>query len=185
MAGSTKSLLALGFITVRQHQEHGFFGGYLIINQLARPLEFHCTLPVKPSRAQALLYGPTLDDFICGEQIAKALVSKAKLRPTLILTDCSAVLAMEHVADEPLALVEAQELAHEPSVLRRPSSHHQDLKTFGPAQLRCRVSQQSLASLQLLEEIVPQLAPNFDISEPFQRIAEALLEAHPNIKSAA
>ena len=94
MGSNTKTLLALGFITVRHHVEHGYFGGYLILNQLGRPLEFHCTLPVKPSRAQSLLYGPTLDDFICGEQIAKALVTKAKLKPSLLLTDCSAVLPM-------------------------------------------------------------------------------------------
>ncbi len=61
MSSSTKSSLSLGFISVRHHAEHGYFGGYLIVNSLGRPLEFHCTLPVKPSRAQELLYGATLE----------------------------------------------------------------------------------------------------------------------------
>ena len=51
----------VGFLSVRYRSEHGFFGGYLIVNQLARPLEFHCTMPVRPSRSQELLYGKTLN----------------------------------------------------------------------------------------------------------------------------
>ena len=73
----------VGFLSVRYQPEHGFFGGYLIVNQLARPLEFHCTMPVRPSRSQELLYGSTLNDFVCGEQIAKALTQKAKLKPEI------------------------------------------------------------------------------------------------------
>ena len=183
MGSTSKTLLALGFITVRHHSEHGYFGGYLILNQLGRPLEFHCTLPVKPSRAQSLLYGPTLDDFICGEQIAKALVAKAKLKPRLLLTDCSAVLAFEHVGDEPMALIDASGNAENESHLRRPHVSA-ELKRIGSGDLRCGITAASAVTSELLREIAAELAPNFDLTEPFQRIAEALLEAHPIAKAA-
>lgn len=52
-----KSTIALGFLTVVEHKQHGLFGGYLVLNQVGRPLEFHCTAPVKPNRAQEILYG--------------------------------------------------------------------------------------------------------------------------------
>ena len=52
---------ALGFLTVVEHPQHGLFGGYLLLNHGGRPLEFHCTAPIKPNRAQEILYGPTLD----------------------------------------------------------------------------------------------------------------------------
>ena len=107
--------VSLGFLSVRRHPEHGYFGGYLITNQIARPLEFHCTMPVKPRRAQMLLYGPTMDAFVCGEQIAKALVGKAKVKPDIVLTDCAAVLALATVSD-----VAAGLLHFEPE---SPSSH--------------------------------------------------------------
>ena len=184
MGSNTKTLLALGFITVRHHVEHGYFGGYLILNQLGRPLEFHCTLPVKPSRAQSLLYGPTLDDFICGEQIAKALVTKAKLKPSLLLTDCTAVLAFEQVGDEPLVLVEADVPNPNEAHLRRPHLADTKLNCIGTSGVRCYVSSSSFATTDLLSDIAPKLAPNFDLTEPFQRIAEALLEAHPIVKAA-
>jgi len=184
MGSNSKTLLALGFITVRHHVEHGYFGGYLILNQLGRPLEFHCTLPVKPSRAQSLLYGHTLDDFICGEQIAKALVTKAKLKPSLLLTDCSAVLAFEQVGDEPMVLVESSDPNANEAHLRSPHQSDLNLKRIGASGMRCCVSSSSSANSELLSEIAPKLAPNFDLTEPFQRIAEALLEAHPTVKAA-
>ena len=56
-----KSLPAIGFLTVTRDLEQGLFGGYLLLNALGRPLEFHCTAPVRPNRAQEILYGPTLD----------------------------------------------------------------------------------------------------------------------------
>lgn len=184
MGSNTKTLLALGFITVRHHVEHGYFGGYLILNQLGRPLEFHCTLPVKPTRAQSLLYGHTLDDFICGEQIAKALVTKAKLKPSLLLTDSTAVLAFEQVGDEPMALVETNDSNANEAHLRRPYRADSNLKRIGSSGMRCCISASSSLSSELLSEIGPELAPNFDLTEPFQRIAEALLEAHPIVKAA-
>ena len=56
-----KSLSALGFLTVVPHEQHGLFGGLLILDSGGRPLEFHCTAPVKTNRAQEILFGPMLE----------------------------------------------------------------------------------------------------------------------------
>ena len=72
--GGPKSLLAIGFLTVTRDVEQGLFGGYLVLNFLGRPLEFHCTAPVRPNRAQEILYGPTLDPYLVGERIGQALL---------------------------------------------------------------------------------------------------------------
>ena len=48
--GDLKSQAALGFFTVLEHEQQGLIGGYLILNQAGRPLEFHCTAPVKANR---------------------------------------------------------------------------------------------------------------------------------------
>lgn len=78
---------AVGFLTILEHRRHGLFGGYLVLNSVGRPLEFHCTAPVKPNRTQQILYGPTLKSFYYGERIGLALVEKSALSPTCILTD--------------------------------------------------------------------------------------------------
>lgn len=175
--------VSLGFLSVRRHPEHGYFGGYLITNQVARPLEFHCTMPVKPSRAQMLLYGPTMDAFVCGEQIAKALIGKAKVKPEVVLTDCAAVLAIATVCD-----VKAGLLHFEPES----QSAHFHIPDGGAGELRpVRVDpwQVSILDSQAgseagIVEALSQLGSKFDLAEPFQRIIHALLEAHPIAKAA-
>lgn len=168
----------LGFCTVRWHAEHGYFGGYLILNTHARPLEFHCTLPVKPSRAQEILYGATLSDFVCGEQIAKALTSKAKLSPQIVLTDCTAVLALSRVSDLLVAC-----LPGSPSNTL-PVSDAARTKSVKIGEQSLQILRDDLQSETKLRELWQHLDISLDITEPFQRIAEALQEAHPIMKAA-
>src|SRR5262245_9375721 len=106
-ASGTGGPAALGFLTVVEHDEHGLFGGYLVTNFLGRPLEFHCTAPVKPNRAQRILYGPTLAPYLCGEQIGQALVAKAAVAPHVVCTDVPAVLAVRPLVNMPVVLVDA------------------------------------------------------------------------------
>ena len=94
-----------GYLSVINSAEHGYFGGYLIVGPLGRPLEFHCTAPVQPSRAQRILYGPTLEPFLLGEQIAGAMLEAAKLKPSLILTNCEATLHARSRISSPMALL--------------------------------------------------------------------------------
>lgn len=180
---STDVCPTIGFCTVRWHAEHGFFGGYLILNTHARPLEFHCTLPVKPSRAQEILYGKTLPDFVCGEQIAKALTSKAKLTPQLVFTDCAAVLALSHVSDQLVACVPAPS-AQAGAATTIPSIDQERIKPIKLGANAAVILRDDLHAEQQLQELWQRLDLTMDISEPFQRIAEALLEAHPVMKAA-
>ncbi len=175
---------AIGFLSVKRHKDHGYLGGFLVLNLHARPLEFHCTMPVKPSRAQELLYGPTINDFICGEQIAKALISKAKLEPPLILTDCEAALSVSLVRPTNMLYLTCSHAAESgASELELPKSGSElHDEAIGGYQMR------RLASSRITEkeigDLLGQLSSGFDLSEPFQRITEALLEAHPIAKAA-
>lgn len=95
----------LGFLTVISDAQIGLFGGYLVLNWAGRPLEFHCTAPVKPNRAQQILYGPTLEPYLYGEQIGRTLLSKTQHPPLLICTDVAPVLAVRQYVDRPVLLV--------------------------------------------------------------------------------
>src|SRR5947207_747968 len=97
-----------GYLSVINSAEHGYFGGYLIVGPLGRPVEFHCTAPVRPSRAQQILYGPTLEPFLLGEQIAGAILDAAKLQPRLILTNCEATLYIRSRITSPIVLLRAK-----------------------------------------------------------------------------
>ena len=90
---------ALGFLTVVADPQYGLCGGYLILNPAGRPLEFHCTTPIKPNRAQEILYGPTLESFLYGEQIGRTLIQQGGESPLVVFTDVEPVLCARLRAD--------------------------------------------------------------------------------------
>jgi hypothetical protein len=98
MLNTSPSAENLGFLTVIDQPQLGLIGGYLVLNLAGRPLEFHCTTPLKPNRTQEILYGNTLEPFFYGEQIAQTLLNRSKVATSYILTNVAAVLTVqEHV----------------------------------------------------------------------------------------
>jgi len=102
---SLDSMKNWGFLTIVEHQRLGLIGGYLVLNSLGRPVEFHCTTPVRANRAQEILYGPTLDAFLYGEQIAQILITRAKIKPYAVLTDQTQVLAVQEFVEMPVSYI--------------------------------------------------------------------------------
>jgi hypothetical protein len=181
---------ALGFLTVVEHPQHGLFGGYLLLNMAGRPLEFHCTAPIKPNRAQQILYGPTLEAFLYGEQIGGALLAHGKHEPLVVCTDRESLLAVRSLAETPVALVLPREQRTEaagaandamaidaryrvdgPHALRAPMSMFQ----VGTNHLA--VPQRAEGDRTLITDRLADLDEMFDLTEPFARIREAIAEA--------
>jgi hypothetical protein len=173
----------IGFLTVVEHPQHGLFGGYLVLNMAGRPVEFHCTAPVKPNRAQQILYGPTLDSFLYGEQIGATLLGHAKSTPIAICTDREPVLALSEVTDLPVVLVFPPDDLAGPSsvsaggqtVLRLDAAHPR-----GPRLQSFELGRNRLALARPDEEGRKRLADAaeaLDLFEPFTRIREAIEEA--------
>lgn len=192
---NVKSSSGLGFLTVIEDPQHGLFGGYLVLNTSGRPLEFHCTAPIKPNRAQKILYGPTLEPYLFGEQIGQTLLAKAKVEPLVVCTDREPVLAVGQYVDTPVALVLPPEDLHasgadasagpplpsepEDKVWRLDGAH-----AGGPGLIAFRLGRNRLAVPAPREEDrrrildrLGQLAGSFELAEPFQRIREAIEEA--------
>jgi hypothetical protein len=106
LAGDT----TLGYLTVTNLADNGFVGGLLVTNLWGRPLEFQCTAPVKPNRAQEILYGPTLRPVLFGELIAATLIAKASTKPALVLTDQRDVLPARPLVKVPIVCIESTPL---------------------------------------------------------------------------
>lgn len=190
-ASSSRSTQSVGFLTVCEHEAQGALGGYLILNAVGRPLEFHCTAPVRPSRAQEILYGATLQSYLHGEQIGQALLEKAKLTPLVVFTDSPAVLTVRGFTSLPVACVMpadgelAPQAGSQPARQLRLDEPHAGPPT--PFALRLHafhVNGHPLAVLQdhaedaeLIAERWAPLAADFDLQEPFTRIREAVDEA--------
>jgi hypothetical protein len=168
---------ALGFLTVVEHEQHGLFGGLLALNLAGRPLEFHCTAPVKPNRAQQILYGPTLEPFLYGEQIGQALVAKCALDMLVLCTDRPAALAVRGFVALPTVLVDTGEVAisDDTSALMR--------FQFGRNKLAVPVAR--LTDREAACERLQKVGEAFDLAEPFGRIRAAIEEAQRTSQRAA
>jgi len=195
-ASSSKSLPAIGFLTVLEHRQFGLFGGYLVLNAASRPLEFHCTAPVKPNRAQEILYGPTLLPYLYGEQIGQTLLGKAKTDPLLVCTDVAPALAVRDLVSTPVLLVmpgedsaEDSTAASDDSTTHRldaahasvPAPHTANLISFQWGGQPLAVPAAYEGDRQLATERWQPYADGFDLVEPFCRIREAIEEAQKGI----
>ena len=181
-----------GYLSAVHTAEHGYFGGYLIVSALGRPLEFHCTSPVRPSRAHEILYGPTLGPYLIGEQIGGTLLESAKLTPRLVLTDEASMLAVRPQAGVPVALVLSRvddqcKAAIEEGAIQSGAvgGGGRDRRVWSPS---CD-GQFSIGDHELqlapgydadrgaVVESLALLAQHVDLAEPFGRIHEAICEA--------
>lgn len=141
----------VGFLTTVESPTHGLFGGYLLVDSIGRPLEFACTAPVRLSRAQQVLYGPTLHGYLYADRIGGTLLAEATVEPRIVLVD-QMELAQLHVHTPlPVALVRSGE----------PVEPQAD----DPVRRR------------QLSERLDVLLPNIDLAEPFERIRAAIDEA--------
>lgn len=157
---------ALGFLTVMNDPARGLFGGYLILNPAGRPVEFHCTAPVKPNRAQQILYGPTLEPFLYGEQIAKTLIEKSKFLPRAICVDQPSILCVRPLVEVPVLYVKETQAS-------APAAEHEF--TWRHHLLTAAANQPG--DVAAMRESLAELLIDFDLLEPFERIREAISEA--------
>jgi hypothetical protein len=193
-AASVKFKPALGFLTVVEDPRAGLFGGYLLLNPAGRPLEFHCTAPIKPNRAQQILYGPTLEPFLFGEQIGQTLIQKARIEPQVLCADREPALAVREFVNMPVVLVlpedgpaEAPGSSHTepPSPGESPEGAYRiDAAHDSPLLIGFRLGRNRLAvpdsdpgAAERITERLAKLCDGLDLAEPFQRIREAIAEA--------
>jgi hypothetical protein len=168
-----KPLSAFGFLTVLDSADHGLFGGYLVLSPLGRPLEFRCSTPVAPSRAQQILYGPTLRPYLLSEVIGQTLIKGSELPVGVILTDQRDVLPLALLRSEPVVYVE-------PVAAMAPEGG--DAEPLAPGMFNfagCRLCAAECVrqSADDLQSLLAPLAARISLCEPFGRILAALHEA--------
>jgi hypothetical protein len=184
-SGDKKPASAIGFYTVVAHEQHGLFGGFLLLNRTGRPLEFHCTAPIRPNRAQEILYGTSLESYLYGEAIGSTLLGKASCPIDFLCVENPAALAVREFCEAPVALIsrKSQEAAEQERVdkelplFRVDSAHERGLYRFEIGPHSAAVARRFADDAATLTDRFPKLAENFDLEEPFARIRGAIEEA--------
>jgi hypothetical protein len=164
-ADTSKSLPAIGFLTVLESADHGVFGGYLVLSPHGRPLEFRCSTPVAASRAQQILYGASLRPYLLAEVIGQTLLAGAELPVRLVLTDQRDMLPLAGLRSEPLVLIE------------QPAST--DAENFDASLdfAGCLLTASPGVAITGFAAILQTFSAHIDLCEPFERIRAALVEA--------
>jgi len=189
-ASNSINSVLLGFLTFARLQDHGIVGGYLIVNHLGRPVEFHCSAPVQANRAQQILFGPTLRAYVCSEMIGPSLLQSTRLAPVVVVTDdadlgpvqahCSAPI----LRLVPLAGLPGSSRDDLPATDPDPQDRQEGAKaaagssaeTFAWNQYACRAFDVTWALRA--ETLVTEMGITWDLLEPIERIRAAISEAH-------
>jgi hypothetical protein len=170
-----------GYLSAAESDELGYFGGYLIVSLLGRPIEFHCTAPVRPSRAQQILYGPTLRPYLMADQIAGTLLKKAQSKPQIVLTDQPVVLCLRSQTDVPLVHVASAPHQVRPAQIDPLASSDRAAAIaageFIVADHLCQLPAGFDRDRPLAIQLLTALAAKVALAEPFDRIHDAIREA--------
>ncbi len=158
--------LNLGFLTAIA-EGTGHLGGYLVTNAWGRPLEFRLTSCVQPNRVQEILYGATLREYVLADLIGKTLIEKTATQPALVVVDSPALLPLRARIDIPVIAIAADAKTHPETLAIRHDRSKQ------PILYPVRFSDDGPRIEQLLDAIDAAV----ELSEPFTRVREAIIEA--------
>lgn len=149
----------LGFLTVVR-EPAGYLGGYLVTNTWGKPLEFRLTSAVQPQRVHQILYGDSLEAYLCGDLIGKTLLDKTATPVQLVVTDNPAALVLRLRVEIPVALIVPEG----------------DATNCLAVQDRLFCSPHAPRDVAAIRALLDKIGP-LDLVEPFARIREALGEA--------
>jgi hypothetical protein len=174
--------ITLGFLTVVESTELGWIAGLLLVDRNGRPLEFHCTLPVRPSKTQQILYGDTWRGFLIADRIAPALWERVKVPPRFLFGDQPELLGCVLPSPETTVVYLPRTANDSDSGLLSTEATSNRLGLAGAVPIaldahRGFVSDRSTPVDEVMERW-QEADVRVDLPEPFERIEEALREAY-------
>ena len=158
MAKAGRKPLVLGFMTVVENDRSEIRGGYLLVNQHGRPIEFHYTDPLMFTRPQRLLYGASFEPVVYGELLGKGMTDRQGTAPGIVLVDHQALLELRPHVPAPVLLPLIPAEGRDPGADSPPPRCHPRFP-------------QDLAAFSKIGELV---SARFDWAEPFDRIHRTL-----------
>jgi hypothetical protein len=177
--GKPSGLGSFGFLTVVGDGQDGFVAGLLTLDPRGRPMEFHCTAPLRPNRAQTILYGPTLRPYIVAEQLARVLTQHVKGRLNILWTDDADVLPVREVVEYPVGLVRCARPTSAPHGAADSTAIAHANPVGGTCDARAfDVHAAFVHDRASIEQAWQEAARWIELWEPFERIREAICEAH-------
>jgi len=163
---------SIAFLGYREFDDgEAYRGAILVTDEWSKPLEFRCTAPVRPTQLQRTLYGKSLRPPILTELIGAPLISSVREKPQLILIADEAYFDVRHKVSVPVIRVARSNGSKSKALLIQSASGK-----F--AQVEIEAHLKFAADLDSAGERLRDLFGRWDLTEPFQRLAEGLQYVH-------
>jgi hypothetical protein len=181
--------VSIGFLSAIEH-DSCLLAGLLVLNLVGRPIEFHCTSPVKPTRSHEVIYGPTLRSFLLADHIAPTLIANLKTLPELFCCDWVEFTETPNREEQFVFLDSSENVvedvpAHDSQQFRVDQPHAvllgprwQKLFSFQCAGRQLWLNSKDPARQTTVKQQVTELVSQIDLLEPFERIHNAIRESH-------
>jgi hypothetical protein len=122
------------------------------------------------------MYGKTYAGFLYADQIGMSLVDKSKHPPALYVTDCPDILPISELIDTPLILVENRS---DPGTF---DGRGLNQFTIDEQVVYCVNAKSD--EVETIRNQVDRFAQRLPLEEPFERVCQAIEEAHTVLRSA-
>lgn len=172
-----ETIESIGYLVSYEDELLGFVGGLLVVNQNARPLEFHCSIPFRPSSAQRVLYGETLEPYLLVDQIPSVLMGKTQAKLDSLIVEGTVLLELRHRVKIPIG-----SLLTRTSVDSNPGNESPDERVTGNTSadstgdsgytIHPKFQQDQL----VISRALSLLARHVEIDEPMERLRVAIEE---------
>ena len=175
---SMEDSISFGFLDVHFSEHLGFAGGLLLVNQEARPLEFHCTTPVPLNRTEKILYGATYKSHVCCDLIGATLIEKSSTAPELLLVEQPELMELAGRIASPILLL--AESCYCDSGLH--DVQYPEMLIDG---VEVQVLTKDIEQFEFVRAACERFTSSVSLDEPFERIRSAIREAHQSAIKAA
>jgi hypothetical protein len=170
---------AIGYLGYHAFDDgDAYRGAILVTDERSNPLEFRCTAPVRPTPLQRTLYGKSLLPHILTELIAAPLIGSLREKPQMILISDDHFFDLRCKSAFPVIMVSASKAA-----LRAKNSEHSKTLLIQSSsgkfsELEIEAHAKFPADLDSSGDRLRDLFGRWDLTEPFQRLAEGLKYVH-------
>jgi hypothetical protein len=176
----------LAFIYLCELEKDHYRGGILITDDQGKPLEFRCTSPIQPTAVQKTLYGGTLQAHMAIELSAKPLLKAAMEKPDTILVAQEEFSELRKSEDTPMLIVSKQGATLAQNETDKPATSELLASQSGKFEPIVVVSHWAYpGDLETTRLNLAGLFSKFDLTEPFERIRNALRLVHEKEKGTA
>jgi hypothetical protein len=153
-------------------------GAFLLTDFDTKPLEFHCTNPIRPTSLQTVLYGKMLDSHMMVDLIGLPLVNTLKQPPSLILVQEPNLLRLRQRLNMPVLWI-----ARESAIAVGADGDGSDTAMLTSASgkfdpLVLIASKECGMDITVGTPLLSKVFNRFDLLEPFQRVLTALEQVH-------